>query len=532
MRAQSSTLVRSVLIALLVAPALALGGLPATVAAAPVLPGETTVTAMAAPRLAAASRTTLTLDWPDVAQATSYRVRYSKYASLKSSRSLTVTASRAVLTGLKAVTRYYVVVQPVAAAGSAVSPMAASARMTFTTMAYAAPNGLRAQASARSADSVAVNWLFTTPGRHYQVQYATTPDFAAAATVTTTVASTAISGLATGQLYYFRVRSLSAKGAVTSGWEGAVSAIPQVPADPGAVPLGVGSFNVRNWNRTSGGKWGVRGPLIAAEIDSRNLDVVGLQEADFHLHGGVTQYGSLINLLNARGAGSFAAVEVGTTAGTRIIYNTNTVTVVRGGMRQLPSIGGDVKRYVVWAEFVQNATGRHFFLANTHLVPETHPVATKKCSSKQSKRYKMRKTQAGLVLAAIQANAGGLPVLLTGDMNSHKVQCPTNAPYRTYVKDGVLVDPLGNTDRSKLPVNPTTEVRIHSEWDTSNHYSRKPIRHNIVNGHHVDYVFVSPTIKTLTYEIVVNINDATLKYVGRHPSDHNMVRAEVLIPAS
>lgn len=528
-----SSSIRSLLVTLLVTPALVLGGLPATVAAAPVLPSETTVAAMAAPRLAAASRTTLTVDWPDVAQAASYRVRYSRYASMKSSRSLTVTASRAVLTGLKPVTKYYVVVQPVPAAGSGVSTMAASAPLAFKTMAYAAPSGLRAKASARSADAVAVNWLFTTPGRHYQVQYAPTPDFASATTVATTVASAVIRGLSTGQLYYFRVRSLTAKGSVTSGWSTATSAIPQVPADPGAAPLGVGSFNIRNWARSKGGKWGDRAPLIAERIDNRNLDVVGLQEADFHLRGGVSQYGSLINLLNARGAGSFAAVEVGTTAGTRIIYNTATVTVVRGGMRQLPTIGGDVKRYVVWAEFVQNATGRHFFFANTHLVPETHPVATKKCSAKQSKRYKMRKTQAGLVVAEIQANAGGLPVVLTGDMNSHKVQCPTNAPYRTFVGAG-LVDPLGNPDRSKAPVmsSTTTEVRIHSEWDTSNHYSRKPIRHNIVNGHHVDYVFVSKAITTLTYEIVVNINDATLKYVGRHPSDHNLVRAEILIPAS
>lgn len=530
MRTRGSS-VRSLLVALLVAPALALGALPATVAAAPTVPAEATVTAMAAPRLAAATRTTLTVDWPDVAQASSYRVRYSKHASMKSARSLTVTASRVVLTRLKPVTRYYVVVQPVPAAGSGVSAMAASAPMTFKTMAYAAPTGLRAQASARSADSVAVNWLFTTPGRHYQVQYAATGDFAAATTVTTKVASTVITGLTTGQLYYFRVRSLTAKDSVTSGWSGAVAAIPQVPADPGAAPLGVGSFNIRNWARSKGGSWGVRGPLIAERIDNRNLDVVGLQEADFHLRGGVSQYGSLINLLNARGAGSFAAVEVGTTAGTRIIYNTATVTVVRGGMRQLSTIGGDVKRYVVWAEFIQNATGRHFFFATTHLVPETHPVATKKCSGKQSKRYKMRKTQAGQVIAEIQANAGGLPVILTGDMNSHKVQCPTNAPYRAYVASG-LVDPLGNPDRSKVPVNPTTEVRIHSEWDTSNHYSRKPIRHNIVNGHHVDYVFVSRSITTLTYEVVVNINDATLKYVGRHPSDHNLVRAEILIPAS
>jgi len=528
MRAMGPRSLRSLAVAVLLAPALTLSALPAPAASAPVLPREVAAAAVVSPRLVSASRTSLTLDWADVSGASGYRVRYSTHANFRSARSVTVATSRVTLKGLKAVTKYYVVVQPLAAIGSVAA--AASPRLTFKTMATAAPIGLWARASARSADTVAVNWLFTTAGRHYQVQYSANPDFSAAAIVTTTVASTVIGGLTTGQPYYFRVRSLTARGSVTSGWSGAVTATPQVPADPGAAPLEVGSFNIRNWQRSKGGSWGVRGPLVADAIASRHLDVVGLQEADFHLRDGVSQYGSLINLLAARG-GSYQAVEAGTTAGTRIIYNAATVSLARTGMRQLPSIRGDVNRYVVWAEFVQNSNGRHFIFANTHLVPETHPVATKKCSAKQSKRYKMRVTQAALVMDEIQANAAGRPLVLVGDMNSHKVQCPTNAPYRTYVSRG-LIDPLGNPDRSKRPVRPTTEVRIHSEWDTSNHYSRKPIRHNIVNGHHVDYVFVSPSVTTLTYEIVVKINDATLKYIGRHPSDHNLVRAQILIPPS
>ncbi len=265
---------------------------------------------------------------------------------------------------------------------------------------------------------------------------------------------------------------------------------------------------------------------------SRKLDVVGLQEADFNTVGGISQFESLIRLPKA-GGGDYRVVSgVGTTAGTRILYNAATVSLHRAGMRRLSTLAKDVKRYVVWGEFVQNSTERRFFFANTHLIPEPKPVATRKCSGAQSGRYKMRRTQAGQVMAEIRANnVGNVPVVLVGDMNSHKVQCPTNAPYRVFTGAG-LVDPLGNPDRSRVPINPTTEVRIHSEWDTSNHYLRKPVRHNIINGHHVDYVFVSPTVPTLTYEIVVNINDSTLKYVGRHASDHNMVRATVLIPAS
>jgi len=400
-----------------------------------------------------------------------------------------------------------------------------------TKMKYAAPTGLRAKASARGADVVALNWSFKTPGLHYQVQYATAANFVGGKAIIVKVASTAIGGLPTGARYYFRVRIVNSANKAISGWSKAVTTGAQAPADPGARPLQVASFNIRNWKRTGGGKWSVRGPLVAATILSRRLDVVGLQEADFNKVGGINQIDSLLRMLNAKGA-AYRVVVSGSaaTAGTRIIYNSATVTPVWAGMRQLSTLAGDVKRYVVWAHFVQSSTERKFFFATTHLVSNPKSVKTKKCSGSQTKYYKMRKVQAGQVVAEIKArNTDGLPVILTGDMNSHKVHCPNNAPYRIYAAAG-LVDPLGNPDFSKTPVNPTAEVRIHSEWDTSNHYARKPVRHNIINGHHVDYVWVSKSIKTLEYEVVVKINDSTLKYVGTHPSDHNMVRASVLIP--
>jgi endonuclease/exonuclease/phosphatase family metal-dependent hydrolase len=413
----------------------------------------------------------------------------------------------------------------------AVAQEATPSRAVAASVKLDPPAGLRAQPSAGSADAVALNWSFWTAGQHYQVQYGTDPGFGGAALKSVTVASTAIGGLITGVAYFFRVRSVNAAGAATSGWSTPVTATPQVPADPDAKPLQVSTYNIRNWKRTAGGKWSVRGPLVAKTILSRHQDVVGLQEADFNTVGGISQIQSLLRMLNAKGA-DYRLVITDTSAGTRIIYNAATLSVERAGARRLTSVAGDVKRYVVWAVFTQQSTGRRFYFATTHLVNDPKPVATKKCSGAQSKYYKMRLKQAGQVMDEIRvSNTAGLPVILTGDMNSHKVHCPTNAPYRVYVGAG-LVDPLGNPDRSRVPVNPTTEVRIHSEWDSSNHYARTPVRHNTINAHHVDYVFVSGQVRTLEYEIVVNINDSTLKYVGRHASDHNMVRATVLIPAS
>ena len=145
--------------------------------------------------------------------------------------------------------------------------------------------------------------------------------------------------------------------------------------------------------------------------------------------------------------------------------------------------------------------------------------------------FTLRQTQANEVLAAISANNPGLPVVLTGDMNSHKWRDPANAPYDIFRSAG-LVDPLGNAYKSRAAVNPTTEVRIHTEYDSWNDFAAKPDEHGWINGINVDYIMVSGSIHTLSYETVVNVNPATGSAVGTEPSDHNMLRASILIPKS
>jgi endonuclease/exonuclease/phosphatase family metal-dependent hydrolase len=540
---------RVLLPALLATCALLCGALSApTAAQAVTVQRGVVLVKTTAPTLLSAAATSLALDWADYPGASGYRVRYSKYASLKKSHYKRVGGSAAALSGLKANTKYRIRVQAVTAAGKALSGY--SATTTFRTAKkpkYAAPTGLRAQASARGADTIAVNWAFVYAGRHYQVQYGTSSGLIGAPITTLRVASVAIGGLNPNSLYYFRVRIVSSSGAPLSNWTKVVSARTRTPADPQAVPLNVASFNIRNGliDPGAGQPWSVRRTLVANNILSQKIDVAGLQEAEYsRLANGEHQYQDLLGLLGPSWKISCATDDnpycdqmTNYSAGTRIIYNSDNVSLVRSGLAQLTTSAGDsTKRFVVWAVFVQKATERRFFFADTHLVNTkdggTYNAKTKKCSAGGDTWFQLRKLQATQVMNEINANnTEGLPVLLTGDMNSHRWRCPGNAPYQVYVGAG-LVDPLGNPDFSTVPVKPTTEVRIHSEFDTPNLYLSKPVIHHTINGHHVDYVWVSKQITTLDYEIVLNINDSTLTYVGPHPSDHNMVRATVLIPAS
>ncbi len=189
------------------------------------------------------------------------------------------------------------------------------------------------------------------------------------------------------------------------------------------------------------------------------------------------------------------------------------------GSLALSTRSGDVRRFLAWAVFTQKSTGRDFFFADTHLD-----------NAKTDSGYAYRVTQTRQVINEIDArNSDHLPVVLVGDMNSHKWRSPDNAPYKLLSAAG-LVDPIGNTDFSRKAVNPTTEVRIHTEFDSWNNFAAQPDEHGWVNGINVDYIWVSGAITTLEYETVVNIADTTLKFNSPVPSDHNMLRASLLIP--
>ncbi len=392
---------------------------------------------------------------------------------------------------------------------------------------YSSPTQVHVAASTGGADVLVASWQSRGPAVHYEVRYLNGRTGAAESRIVDAPATT-IGGLWPNTRYYLRVRVVTASGKAASDWSSVVDARTALPDDPQAVRLRAATFNIHNLKTTGGVKpWSVRRKLVARTIRAERLDVVGLQEAEAKKSAGVAQYRDLMRLLGT----SWRATNAANTAGTRIIYNSDTLTMKSQGTSRL-SGDGNPKRFVVWAVFTQRSNGRSFFFVNTHLIQEPGGAvkSSGKCSGKANKAYTIRKRQASQVVAAIRAHAGGLPVVLTGDMNSHKFACPNNGPYQVYRAAG-LVDPIGNPDRSRSPVDVSTELRIHTQYDTSNHYKSAPKSHGWVNGSNVDYVWVSKSVTTLVYETVVNLNSAG-RFVGPPPSDHNMIRVTVLIPAS
>lgn len=386
-------------------------------------------------------------------------------------------------------------------------------------------SGLAVKPSKAGARTLLVTW---TPSRSlvgYRVQYSMMPGMANAHSVVVTGNGALLTGLLPKTRYYVRVQTLSLSGASLSGFTPGVSARTAKPADAGASPLRVASYNVRSVRKQGKGKpWKVRRRLLANAINAQKLDVLGLQEAEhWKVAGGVTQYQDIANLLT----GDWRAVATADSAGTRIVYNADKVKLVQAGRRQLTS-DNKPKRYVVWSVFEQRSTGRKFLFANTHLIAGPVVSSATSCSGKHPKRYSLRRKEAAQVVSTIRAKAGSLPVVLVGDMNAHKFHCPNNGPYREFTSAG-LVDPLGNTDRHKGTGRSSVPIRIRTEYDTSNHYASAPKRHPWPLGTHIDYIWLSRSISSLEYEIVVNIN-ASGRFVGPPPSDHNMVRASILIP--
>ncbi len=394
-----------------------------------------------------------------------------------------------------------------------------------TAIAASQPSGVSVKASAAGADTLQVTWTASRALRKYRVQYSMMPGMTNSRSVVVEGNGALISGLLPDTRYYVRVEAVSLSGASLSGFTSPASARTATPADADASPLRVATYNIRSVRKQGKGKaWKVRRKLLANAIKAENLAVLGLQEAEhWKVAGGATQYQDVVNLLG----GDWRIVKTADTDGTRIAYDAAQVTVVRSGVRELAS-NHKPDRWVVWTVFKQNATGRQFLFANTHLIAGPVVSSTTNCSGKASKLYKLRKKEAGQVAATVKAKAGGLPSVLVGDMNAHKFHCPTNAPYRVYKASG-LVDPLDNTDRQKGTGNPTVPIRINTQFDSSNHYKSAPKSHPWPLGTHIDYVWVSKSVTTLEYEMVVKINSSG-KFIGPPPSDHNMVRATILIP--
>ena len=412
-----------------------------------------------------------------------------------------------------------------------------------------APSGLKSPA--QTSTSVFLSWNPVSGAPRYRVQYSAKADFSESTYNRYTTTSTEMRGLKSNTTYYFRVRVISADGTTNlSSYSAAITAKTKAALviAPVVNPLTVASYNVKCANCFAGAAneltWSGRRAAVVANIKAQLPDVMGVQEAsqgwlkDDPRPGGVSQFEDLQERLQAAGANYQLAnnkrnncvkdttptgcvyADKGASQGTKLFYNASKVSLVSQGSLALPVIRAtDNPRYLAWGIFTQKSTNKKFFVGDTHLEP-----------GGGTDLQDLRKRQTQAITAEVKKrNPSNFPVLLTGDLNSHKWTAPTNAPYDVLTAAG-YIDPLGNTYASDLPSGTATaEKTVGANYDSFNAFNRLAnARNSWGNGTYLDYIFTSK-MRVVEWRTVVNV-DSNGNFIGTIPSDHNMVKATVQLP--
>jgi endonuclease/exonuclease/phosphatase family metal-dependent hydrolase len=261
-----------------------------------------------------------------------------------------------------------------------------------------------------------------------------------------------------------------------------------------APPLRVMSFNLRyDTPNDSANAWPNRKDWVAGLIRFHGADVVGVQEALAHM----------LTDLDARLPG-FARVGVGRTDGrargefSAIFYRSDRLALLDSGtfwLSPTPEVAGSkgwdaaIERVATWARFRDRLTGCSHLQLNTHFDHIGEAA---------------RQESARLIRRRLAQLADGLPIVMTGDLNS----TPTSASYRILTRDTVpgATPPLADamlTSRSGHygPTSSWTAFRA------------------IEPGRRIDYVLVSAPVTVSAHGILPD------SWNGRFPSDHLPVLA-------
>ena len=351
-----------------------------------------------------------------------------------------------------------------------------------------------------------------------------------------------------------RRRAAAAAGTVllslVGGLVGTVGTAPAAPA--AAVPateLRVGSFNLSNvtFDTSVGGDhrpWRERRDVVAAQILDERLDVVGVQEANpstiyqDRLVSGTTQFADLRNALNERG-GNYALansysynclrstsssnctyVDRGSAQSNRIYYDTDTLSLVsQGSLKYAAQTAGKYVRYLEWAVLRTRATGRELLFTNTHLDP--YSTANRAAQWKQA------------VNKAVQLR-GTRPVVAVGDYNSTKYSAWAEQML-PYTKTKGFGDVVNQTYRTNPVAAPRAESTVNGWLNSFNRYSRDASTWSYSTkrtraGNNIDWIFATNSLRVKQWEVVADVDPVTLQVRGVLPSDHNLVRATLVLP--
>jgi endonuclease/exonuclease/phosphatase family metal-dependent hydrolase len=499
------------------------------------------------------AQTSVALRWEKLDGATRYRLQYSTSSRMTNPTNRTVTGTYAEVPGFSKGRTYYFRIAGADADGAvagAFTPVIKGTTPTGSGDRYLTPSGLNVT-SAR-ATRLRLTWNHRSTGLRYQVRYARRASMSGALlTGRTGSAGIELSGLAENVDYFLQVRVVSSTGQALSKfgpWPAVAAHTPLAPE----VPLTVASYNIKCANcyagATNEGTWYQRRDSVVATIRAQAPDVIGIQEASQgwlkDSKGNPISLSQFEDLEDRLGAPykvtnshrnncvkSYTPTncvykDQGASQGTKIFYNTDVLRLVAQGSRRLSEIrSSDNDRYVAWAIFEEIDTTKRFFFANTHLEPTAD-------TSGQTRFANLRITQAKEILATIDArNPDRLPTFIVGDLNSSKRSIPTNGPYDAFLGAG-YVDPLGNFYASTYTTQgATVENRIRTNFASYNGFRRLAPSVGWINAANIDYILTSPGVRVAEWETSVNI-DADGNFIGRIPSDHNLLRATVQLPVA
>jgi len=466
--------------------------------------------APASPAVEETASTMLRLGWASVADADYYEVSVDGAAAALTLRS---DSPELQVPGLKADSSYKVRVRAVGADDSS----RFSTTVTTRTSADDEPQLLvpaHVDVAAPQPRTLRVTWESVEGATGYEVQSDTDDAFKHPDTVRSDSRSARLTGLDGDTAYSVRVRAIGAHD-TRSAWSAVSTVTTLAPTDD--VPVRIATFNVR-CHSCGGPSWSSRRGAVAATIESQHPDVVGLQEAQQSRPSGfgTSQFADIVKALGEIGA-TYRVTDpaIGASKGTRIVYDPDTLVLLdTGAIRYSSQRRGATTRYAAWAVFRQRATGQEFVFASTHLEPLSVPVRT---------------AQARQLGATLEQIADGRPTMAVGDFNASQ--------FRQYqIHDAMtsngFVDPLGIQRSSKVAAEDApVEKRIRSNYDSFNDSRRSaPIGTSDPdgNGIYLDYLFTTP-MRALEFENVVDI-DSSGRYRGVVPSDHNMLRLDVVLP--
>jgi endonuclease/exonuclease/phosphatase family metal-dependent hydrolase len=485
--------------------------------------------------LTARTATSVTVAWKPVRGAVKYRVTLHREGGKPRRQRMTVTETSATFGGLKAKTRYVVAVR------AARGPRAKLGRSSKAITVRTTSGALRLRIDSVGVMGVRLDWDDQPGAAAYRLRMGPNAEMTGTTDMGFVPSYASIRGLPHNRTFFAQVASLDASGRVfgtPSPVRKIATAAP--PSQPSRPMLTAASFNVRCENCYSGQNgeqpWSVRRAAVVAQIVARKPDVIGIQEASQALIDGSSksQFEDLRDRLQSAGvpynvtdmsryncadstsASNCTPQDQGASQGTKVFYNAGTVELLNSGSKLLPSAPGENNRYLAWGIFRQKSTGKKFFFGTVHL-------------QFMASYAELRVQEMKVAMDEIAARNPGLPVIVTGDLNSTRYQSPSNGPYDEVVNRG-LVDPLGHTYKSPMVAEKSTaEQRIKANYNSHNNFLRSVNRFaEWQNGSNLDYILTTP-MRVWLWETVLDL-DANNRLVGTIPSDHNMLMIKAVLP--